>query len=354
MRVTEAVMPQRGDYSLMRLRERELRAPREGEAVVRVETAGVAFTDLMIARGLYPPGRRFPIVPGCDLVGIVVRVGPGVSTDLLGRRVCALLTGGAWADHMVLPAAALATVPESLDPDRAVAVVLNGLTAWQLVHRASRVRDGQTVLVAGASGGVGRLAVQFACLAGADVVGTASPANHDRVRALGATPVDYRDPALRARLRELAPGGFDVVLDQTGGPLTRTLYAALRKGGVLVSSGGASDARSSFFGSIGRQILRLTWLRLRPDGRRVRFFGLRDRPGPARTAIHEDLATIFALVADGRVDPCVGPRFPLGRAGAALTMVAEGRASGKVVLSTATASAPASAGTDRNEGPADA
>lgn len=332
MQVTEAIMPRRGDYTLMRLRTRELPPPGPSEAVVRVEAAGVAFTDLMIARGLYPPGRRFPIVPGCDLVGVVTQAGPGVPGALVGRRVCALLTGGAWADHVTLPAAALAPVPRSLDPARAVAVVLNGLTAWQLVHRAANVRAGQAVLVAGASGGVGRLAVQFARLAGADVVGTASPQHHDRVRALGAEPLDYRDPALAARLRDLAPEGFDVVLDQTGGPLTRVLYSTLRRGGVLVSSGGAADARQSFFASVTRQLVRVTSLKLRPDGRRVRFFGLRDRPGPARTAVHGDLATIFALLQDGRIDPCLGSRHPLAEAGQALTSVSAGRAPGKMVL----------------------
>jgi NADPH:quinone reductase-like Zn-dependent oxidoreductase len=332
MHVTEAIMPRRGDYALMRLRTRDLPPPGPGEALVRVEATGVAFTDLMIARGLYPPGRRFPIVPGCDVVGVVAQAGSGVPAALIGQRVCALLTGGAWADHVMLPAAALAPVPRSLDPARAVAVVLNGLTAWQLVHRAANVRAGQAVLVAGASGGVGRLAVQFARLAGAEVVGTASPQNHARVRALGAEPLDYRDPALATRLRELAPRGFDVVLDQTGGPLTRVLYGTLRRGGVLVSSGGASDARQSFFGSIGRQLVRVASLKLRPDGRRVRFFGLRDRPGPARTAIHHDLSRIFALLQDGRIDPCLGPCHPLEEAGQALTSVSAGRAPGKVVL----------------------
>ena len=135
--------------------------------------------------------------------------------------MAALTKTGGWASYALVPAATLVAVPDGVDPAAAETVVVNGITAWQMLHRCARVQAGQTVLVHGANGGVGTTLVQLARHAGARVIGTASPRHHDPLRAMGAEPLDYPDPDLAARVRELAPGGVDAVFDHLGGDSAR-------------------------------------------------------------------------------------------------------------------------------------
>src|SRR5919112_1103418 len=237
---TEVVMLHEGGSEVLEVVRRGVRDPRAGEAVVRVEAAGVSFAEVQMLRGRYFGQPGFPFVPGYDLVGRVEKVGEGVDGKLVGRRVAALTETGAWADRVTLGAAKLAGVPDALAPADAVAGVTNGVTAWQMIHRAARVRPGQTVVVHGASGGVGTLLVQLARLAGAKVIGTASAPKHDHVRALGAVPIDYRDEDVPARVREISPGGVDAVFDHVGGPGLVDSYRMLRRGGMVVTYGSAS------------------------------------------------------------------------------------------------------------------
>lgn len=137
---------------------------------------------------------------------------------MVGRRFAALTKTGGWASEVLLEAADLLPVPDGIDPVEAETLIVNGLTAWRMLHRIARVQQGQTILVLGANGGVGSTLVQLARLAGVRVIGTASARHHDAVRALGAAPVDYRDPDMPARVRELAPAGVEAVFDHVGGP----------------------------------------------------------------------------------------------------------------------------------------
>lgn len=213
---TEVVMPHEGGPEVLRVvRRGTTRDPEAGEAIVRVEAAGVSFAEVQMLKGRYFNQPKFLFVPGYDLVGEVVE---GVDGRLLGRRVAALTQTGAWADRVALDAAKLVAVPDGLAAADAVAVVTNGVTAWQMLHRAVGVRPGQTVVVHGASGGVGTLLVQLARLAGAEVIGTASASKHAGVRALGAVPVDYKSEDVLERVREISPDGVDAVFDHVGGP----------------------------------------------------------------------------------------------------------------------------------------
>ena len=206
----------------------------------------------------------------------------------------------------------------------------NGVTAWQMVHRAARVRPGQTVVVHGAAGGVGTLLVQLARRAGAAVIGTASAAKHDAVRALGATPLDYRAEDVPARVRALAPGGVAAVFDHVGGPGLVDSWRMLGRGGTLVSYGSASTLRGTghrlrpYLPIVGRVLL---WSLL-PNGRRATFYFVQRWP----KHFQEDLAAVLALLAAGELEAGVARRLPLARATEALALLADGAVTGKVVL----------------------
>src|SRR5690242_1006761 len=185
MNATEIVLPAVVEPEQLQVRTRERPEVGPQQAVVRVEATGVSFAEQQMRRGRYYDQPPFPFVPGYDLVGRVLTTGPGVDGGLRGRRVAVLTKIGGWTTHAGVPAADAGPVPEGLDPAVAEAVVVNGLTAWQMLRRAATVRPGATVLIHGANGGVGSILVQLARLAGARVIGTANPRHHEALRALG-------------------------------------------------------------------------------------------------------------------------------------------------------------------------
>ncbi|MFB6890979.1 medium chain dehydrogenase/reductase family protein [Kitasatospora sp. NPDC056327] len=309
-----------------------------GRVVVAVEATGVSFAEQQMRRGRYYDQPRFPFVPGYDLVGRVRATGAGVDPGLTGTRVAALVKVGGWASHVVLDAADAVPVPDGLTPAEAETVVLNGITAWQMLHRRARVRAGQTVLVHGASGGVGSVLVQLARAAGASVIGTASARHHDALRELGVAPVDYRGGDVPARVRELAPGGVDAVFDHVGGRSVTDSWHLLAPGGTLIAYGSASTRDDS--GSKQWPVLRIlarTWLwNALPNGRRASFYNVwagralgRDR---FRARLRSDLTEVFGAVRRGEVTARVAARLPLADAAEAVRLAESGTVGGKVVL----------------------
>jgi len=234
---TEVVLPAVGEPDVLQLRTRELPPPGPGRAVVRVEATGISFAEQQMRRGRYYAQPRFPFVPGYDLVGTVEQLGPQqpAGAPAVGDRVAALTKTGGWAERATLATADLVPVPAGVDPAAAETLIVNGLTAWRMLHRSARVRAGQTVVVLGAAGGVGTVLLQLARAAGIAVIGVASAPQLDRVRELGAVAVDRRAEDVPSRVRELAPGGVAAVFDHVGGPGIRESWRMLAPGGTLVS-----------------------------------------------------------------------------------------------------------------------
>jgi NADPH:quinone reductase-like Zn-dependent oxidoreductase len=329
---TEILLPGVGEPESLQIRTRDLPAPQAGQALVRVEATGVSFAEQQMRRGKYYDQPAFPFVPGYDLVGTVEQ-GP-----LAGRRVAALTKVGGWADRVVLDGDDLVPLPDGLDPVAAETVVVNGVTAYRMLHRSARVSAGQTIVVLGAAGGVGSTLVQLARHAGIRVIGTAGAAQQDRLRELGAISLDYRAEDVPARVRELAPDGVAGVFDHVGGPGIVDSWRMLARGGTLVSYGTAStrDVPGNPRLPVLKLLARLTAWSLLPNGRRATFFNLwagrRLRPRRFRAQLQEDLGAVFELVGAGVIEPQVARRFRLTEAAAALRYAEEGGIAGKVIL----------------------
>ncbi|MEU6161066.1 medium chain dehydrogenase/reductase family protein [Streptomyces sp. NPDC047130] len=335
--VTEAVLPGVVDPDGIRLRTRPARPAGPGQVVLAMEAAGVSFAEQQMRRGKYYDQPPFPFVPGYDLVGRAVDVGAGVSEELLGRRFAALTKTGGWAGQVTVDAGDLVEVPASVDPAEAETFVVNGITAWQMLHRLAKVRAGHVVLVHGANGGVGSTLVQLARIAGARVVGTASAKHHDAVRALGAEPVDYRAPDLERRLRANAPQGYDAVFDHVGGEGILASYRLLAARGTLVSYGTAStrDVQGSSKAPVLKLFARLMLWNALPNGKGAHFYNIwagRRRLASFRAALRADLGQVFALLASGELVPQVAARVPLAEVAEAVRLAESGTVVGKVVL----------------------
>ena len=334
----EVVLPGKVEPEGLELHRGPIPAPGPGQALLRMEATGVSFAEQQMRRGRYYDQPPFPFVPGYDVVGTVQAVGDGVEGGLVGKRVAALTKIGGWASHVLLDAADLVAVPDGLSAAEAETAVLNGITAWQMLHRKARVRRGQTILVHGANGGVGTILVQLARAAGAQVIGTASARHHDALRAQGVTPVDYRTENVPARVRELAPGGVDAVFDHVGGRSVIDSWHLLAPGGTLVSYGSAStrddegSKQSPLFKILGRVWL---WNTL-PNGRHAYFFnvwaGKALSKNRFRTRLRADLTQVFRAMREGQITPVVAAQLPLARVAEALRLAESGTVSGKIVL----------------------
>ncbi|NUT25927.1 MAG: zinc-binding dehydrogenase, partial [Streptomyces sp.] len=274
--LVEVVLPGKVEPEGLEIRHGAVPAAGPGQVVIRMEATGVSFAEQQMRRGRYYDQPPFPFVPGYDLVGTVLTTGEGVAPDLAGTRVAALLKVGGWASHVVVDAADVVPVPDGIGAAEAETLVVNGITAWQMLHRKARVRAGHTVVVYGANGGVGSVLVQLALAAGARVIGTASERHHDALRERGVVPVDYRAPDVAARIRALAPGGVHAVFDHVGGHGIVDSWRLLAPGGTLVSYGSASTRDDE--GSKQWPVLKLlgrVWLwNALPNRRRAYFFNV--------------------------------------------------------------------------------
>jgi NADPH2:quinone reductase len=334
---TEIVLPGEVEPSGLQIRTRELPAPAAGQVVLHMDATGVSFAEQQMRRGKYYDQPPFPFVPGYDVVGTVTATGPGVDPSLVGGRFAAVTKIGSWASHQLIDAADLVPVPDGVDVADAETVVVNGVTAWQMLHRTAGVRSGATIVVLGANGGVGTVLVQLARHAGIRVIGTASERHHAALRELGVLPVDYRDPQMYQRIREIAPDGVDAVFDHVGGAGITESWRLLRRGGALVSYGTAAtkDEEGDSRLPVLKLFARLVTWHLLLNGRSARFYNFwagRRRLDSFRARLREDLTSVLGLLADGVLTAHVAARFPLSEAASALALAESRTVAGKVVI----------------------
>lgn len=317
-----------GGSEVLELREVPRPVPGEGEVLVRVRAAGVdrgtwhVMAGLpLIARPMFGLRRPRNPTPGRDIAGVVEAVGAGVAAAAggtagfaVGDEVYGTADGG-FAEWVVTTPGRLAAKPANLTFEQAAAVPVSALTALQAVRDQAEVRPGQSVLVVGASGGVGSFAVQIAKAFGAEVTGVASKGKVDLVRSLGADHViDYtaEEPP--------SDGRYDVILDIGGHRSLRVLRRALAPKGTLVIVG--SETGDRFTGGIGRSIRAALWSPF--VGQRLKMF-----VSPERAV---DLDALRELIEAGDVTPSIERTWPLAETAAAVDHVAAGRARGKVVV----------------------
>ncbi|CAM3746925.1 medium chain dehydrogenase/reductase family protein [Mucilaginibacter galii] len=333
---TEVIMPGIVEPEGLLLKTRVLDNPAAGQVVVKMEASGIAFAEQSMRRGRYYEQPKFPFVPGYDLVGTVVATGPGVDLALIGKRVAAMTKIGGWASYVLLSAGDLLPVPEATDPLEVETLIVNGITAWQMLHGKAQIKRGQTILVHGANGGVGTILTQLALYAGVRVIGTASPRHHETLRAQGVEPIDYNDTNLANSVLQLAPGGVDAVFDHLGGSSFARSFGLLAKGGVLVCYAIASalkDAGNVLIPFL-KVLVQLGWWNILPNGRKAYFYNIWDGKGTEafQAQLRETFAELTTLLASGVLKPQIAARFPLNQITDAMKLAESRTAYGKVVL----------------------
>jgi NADPH2:quinone reductase len=317
--------------------------PKRGEVRVKVLAAGVALPDVMAREGVHPETPKVPFTPGWDLVGVVDRLGNGVSGYELGQFVAAMPIHGAYTQFICLPQRELVPVPAGLDAGEAVSLLLNYITAYQMLHRSARVRKGQRVLIHGASGGVGTALLQLGQLAGLEMYGTCSSRGAVAVSELGGIPIDYKQQDFVREIRRLTHDGVDVVFDPIGGRHLWRSREALRRGGRVVGYGNTSALRGEGLtsGRSGRRnrlhgipiyLLFIAGGWLLPGRKRVIPYSIQTLKRLKPKLFRQDLMTLLDLLRQKKIKPLVAQRFPLAAARQAQELLGKGGVVGKIVL----------------------
>ncbi|MDB4973815.1 MAG: Zn-dependent oxidoreductase, NADPH:quinone reductase [Myxococcaceae bacterium] len=338
--ISEAItITRRGGPERMKLGAVTVPAPGPREVRVRMLAAGVAYADLMVREGLYPSDEPWPRTPGYDLVGEIDEVGPEVPAHLtVGTRVAALTVMGSYARHRILPAGWCVPVPKEVDPASAVALVLNYLTAHQMMHRVASLENGDTLLIHAAAGGVGTAVLELARLRGVRVIGLCSRPKHALVEQLGGIPIDYRSEDVAARVLEITDGqGVDAVFDAIGGAEIRRSYRLLRPTGRVVSFGWlsiADEGRRSIGALLRTGLLtpRFSTIGMYRRSTGVTGYHVDQWRTHREAAYRVDLGHLLSELAAGRLRPQISARLGLAEAAQAQTLLGRGESTGKLVL----------------------
>jgi NADPH:quinone reductase-like Zn-dependent oxidoreductase len=296
------VMHETGDPDVLRYEEAERPEPGDGEVLINIRAASVNPIDWKYRRGLAE--KQLPAVLGNDVSGTVeVSRAEGFAE---GDDVFGFAASGGYAEFATAPAALIAKKPAAVSHEEAAAIPVAGLTAWQALFDRGELERGQTALIAGAAGGVGHLAVQFAKLVGARAIGTGSSRNRDFVLGLGADEyVDYTQQDVGA-----AVSGIDVAFDTVGGETTQSLLPTLREGGILITIASAPPTEAAHVRAVRAELLVTS-----PDA--------------------EQLTRIASLVAAGDVRVELAEVIPLTEVQEAHKLSESGHVRGKIVLTLA-------------------
>jgi len=343
MKHTRIIVTHYGGPDALWVVEEKCPEPKRGEVRVRVLAAGVSLPDIMAREGVHPETPRLPFTPGWDLVGVVDRLGDGVSGIELGQIVAALPISGAYAEFVCLPQPELVPVPSGLDAAEAVSLVLNYVTAYQMLHRSGKVRAGQRVLIHGAAGGVGTALLQLGRLAGLEMYGTCSSRGAPAVSDLGGMPIDYQRQDFVKEILRLTGEGVDVVFDPIGGAHLWDSRKALRPGGKVVGYGLRSSLRGEGLtsGHPGRRHrlggtalfgLYIAGGWLLPGRKRVIPYSIQTLKRLKPQWFHRDLIALLELLQQKRIKPLIAQRLPLAEARHAQELLAKGGVIGKIVL----------------------
>jgi NADPH:quinone reductase-like Zn-dependent oxidoreductase len=295
-----------GNEDVMELAEVEQPQPAEDQLLVKVQAAAVNPVDWKIRQGLGEMfGLKLPVILGCEVAGTVEAVGAGLKDFAAGDEVYGYLSAhsGGYAEYVAAPASEFVRKPKQIDFDTAASVPVGALTAWQGIFDHGKLASGQRILITGASGAVGSMAVQLAKVKGAHLIGTGSGRNEEFVRGLGADEfIDYKKAKFEEEVSDV-----DVVFDTVGGETQDRAFQTLKRGGSLVSTvNPPSEEKAKEFG------VKMEMVMVTPKA--------------------DQLAEINRLLESGKLKVRVATVLPLAEVKKAHQLSASGHADGKIIL----------------------
>ena len=314
-----------GGPEVLRLAERDVPQAGPGEVLVRVSHAGVNRPDCLQRRGAYPPPKGASDLPGLEIAGTIAALGEGVDSSELGKRVCALVTGGGYAEYCLARPEHCLPVPDGLDMAEAAALPETLFTVWHNVFQRGYARDGEVLLVHGGTSGIGTTAIKLAKLFDLTVIVTCgSDEKCEAARAIGADhAINYKEEDFSARALEITEQrGCDLILDMVAGDYTQRNLDCL-----------AEDGRLVVIATLGGRKSEIDMGRLMVKRHHVTGSTMRARPDMFKAMVADEIfREVWPFVESGELRPAMDEIFPLAQAAAAHARMEAGEHIGKIVL----------------------
>jgi NADPH2:quinone reductase len=298
--------------------------PKAGELRIRVEAAGLNYSDILIREGRYADPSPMPSFLGREACGLIDAIGPHVKGFDVGQRVVATANGGAFAEYLCTNAAGLLPCPDGMEPEVGASIMIQGLTAVHCLDDLGQLKKDETVLIHAAAGGVGSLAVQIAVAMGGKVFGTASSEKKcQQIKALGGVPINYSSGDWVKKLFDLnRGGGVKLILESVGGPVCiRSFKEALRPFGRMVIYGSASGEEATL---TNREIVESNKILM------GYFLGAYFPDHMSR--IMSGSMKLVQLIGQGKVKPVIGQTFSLDQSREAFECMRQRKSIGKVII----------------------
>ncbi|WP_442600615.1 medium chain dehydrogenase/reductase family protein [Paenibacillus sp. KN14-4R] len=330
---TRIMVTQYGGSEVLKGMEEPLRKPEKDEVRVKVRSAGVALSDIMRREGKFPALPKTPFTPGYDAVGIIDELGEDMQQYSIGDQVAVFFNGtGGYAAYVYAKSDELVVIPAHIDAAFASAILLNYVTAYQMLHRIAKVSEGERILIHGASGGVGTALLELGQLARLDMFGTASFAKHATVSQLGAVPIDYRNEDFVEVLQHKAPEGMDVVFDPIGGPNYERSLQTLSKKGRFIGYGYTSILEHGEPDDWSKDWENLSQMQVTESGNPVYLYSITSLKKERLDWFREDVQCLLTLLDEGKINPLISHRIPLRDAAQAQDLLEKSLSIGKVIL----------------------
>lgn len=326
MKYKSVLLTKRGGPEVLQIVEKEIRSPKNEEVKIRVLACGVGRTDIAMRYGYYPFAPKIPFVPGYEIVGVIEAIGTKVTQFKVGDKVAALTVYGGYSEYIYLDQTHLVEVPDNVKEDEAVSLVLNYVTAYQVLKRIAKVKKGAKILITAASGGLGNAMIDLAKLDDLEVYALASGHKHEALEKLNVKPIDYKSKNWIKMLKTQVPEGFDYVFDGVGKSYINKGFSLLKKGGILVAFG-----YPGFLGML-QGAIKIMLLNSLPNGRNAEIYGISGAYAKDKSTILSDLKTLLLLLKAGKIKPIISNRMSLLNAAEANRLLESGAVSGKIVL----------------------
>ncbi|MFK8046055.1 MAG: medium chain dehydrogenase/reductase family protein [Crocinitomicaceae bacterium] len=310
--------------------EERLPEPNQGEVRIKVQATNINFTDTLIRRGVYPDVKQKPpITPGYDMVGIVDKLGAGVTDFKEGQKVAELTIIGAYSEYIILPAKQLIAVPEEVNSADAVSMILSYVTAYQMLTRSAKVKEGSKILIHGAGGAVGSALLQIGSILKLKMYGTASADQHDFLKGLGCQPIDYKSEDFVKVVKRLEPNGLDAIFDPFGGDHFKRSIKTLNKKGKLVAFG---DYNAKTQMELIKSFLRVKIWNFALWMPSTNFYSIGSWHKKHHDWFDNDLKKLFVLLSENKLKPLVSKTIKLEEAREAHELIERGGLKGKLII----------------------
>ena len=326
MKFKSVIITKRGGPEVLQVVENELVPPKNNEVQIKVLACAIGRTDVAMRYGYYPYAPKIPFVPGYEVVGIIEAVGTNVGQFKVGDRVAALTVHGGYSEYIYLEPQHLVKVPENVKSEEAAVLILNYVTAYQMLKRVANVQKGNKILITGASGGVGTALLDLAKLEDLNVYALSSKHKHETMVQMGAFPIDYKSTDWVNLIKNKESEGLDFVFDAVGKSYINKGFSLLKKGGKLVAFG-----YPNFSGMLSG-VVRIMLLNTYPNGKKAESYGISEIYKKNNSTILSDLKKLLTLLNEKKINPVITTRMPILKASEANKLLESGSVSGNIVL----------------------